>query len=132
MDGSKAREQEGDRMADALVDGNGDASWQVDDSDYKQVDRITTPAASMMAVALNDAFSMNRFDGFVSASYNMIDQRMEVHVNKDYFFATYAVPYEAVEQPRHGYIQHGVAVGEAYVYCLEMAEFKMVRVRADG
>jgi len=37
MDGSKAREMAQAADVDALVDGNGDASWQVDDSDYPPV-----------------------------------------------------------------------------------------------
>lgn len=35
--GDRAKEIEADSMVDALVDGNGDASWQVSDEDYPQV-----------------------------------------------------------------------------------------------
>ena len=130
MDGSKAREIAMAADVDALVDGNGDASWQVDDSDYPPVHEASersAPTASLLAISLNDVFRAYEFDGLISISHDMVANKVGVHVRKDYFDRHYKDGITSEEQPAHGYVQHSVDFGECYVYCIEHCKFKMVR-----
>ena len=119
----RAKEIQTDQMIDALVDGSGGAKWKRDE--YVGLDR--TPKASLLAIALNDAFRAYEFDGLISIGHDMVANKIGVHVRKDYFDRHYHDGITSKEEPAHGYVQHSVDFGECYVYCIEHVTFKLVR-----
>ena len=110
---------------DALVDGNGDAQWQRDDAPSAKL----PPAASLLAVALGDAFrAYSDFPGFISISHT--GRRIRVFVTYEYFQQHYGSEpdIERLPIPRHSAIELSIDVGGTCIYCWQDAKFEMVAV----
>ena len=118
---------------DALVDGNGDAPWQVEDADYPKPEQdgrqaMLNPAIEM-ALKLSDIKQFLGFSGLIGFSQS-VNGRPYVHVTDAYFDKHIAPGREVIEKdiPNHQSVERIVQFEGADVMCWTKAEY--VRVKA--